>query len=79
MSATTGDKALKPDDTQYVCHTCIGDKVLSKQVENEEEPSEVQLLPFGESNSNAVGLVQPHSSSARRPFRTSLSASRIAR
>ena len=35
MSTTTGDSALKPEGPQYVCHACIGDKFLAKQVEKE--------------------------------------------
>ena len=35
MPTTTGDSALKPEGPQYVCHACIGDKFLAKQVEKE--------------------------------------------
>ena len=35
MSTTTGDNHLKPEEPRYVCHACIGDKILAKQVENE--------------------------------------------
>ena len=33
--ATTGDSGLKPEGSQHVCHACIGDKFLAKQVEQE--------------------------------------------
>ena len=35
MPTTTGDISLKPEEPQYVCHACIRDKFLSKQVEKE--------------------------------------------
>ena len=35
MPTTTGDSALKPEGPQYVCHACISDKFLAKQVEKE--------------------------------------------
>ena len=35
MSTTPGHSALKPEGLQYVCHACIGDKFLAKQVEKE--------------------------------------------
>ena len=35
MPTTTGDRALKPEGPQYVCHACIGDEFLAKQVEKE--------------------------------------------
>ena len=32
---TTGDSGLKPEGSQHVCHACVGDKFLAKQVEQE--------------------------------------------
>ena len=32
MLAATGDDPLKPDETRFVCHGCIGDKLLAEQV-----------------------------------------------
>ena len=35
MPRTTGETTLKPEEPQYVCHCCIRDEFLAKQVEQE--------------------------------------------
>ena len=36
---------MKPERTQYVCHACIGDKFLAKQVEKEGTREECNYCP----------------------------------
>ena len=40
MSATSGFNDSTPEGSRYVCHACIGDEILTKQVEDEGTPAE---------------------------------------
>ena len=56
MSTSTGVNRLNPEESRYVCHVCIGDQVLTKQVEEETTPAECSYCQLTKPALTLAGL-----------------------
>ena len=56
MSATSGFNDSTPEGSRYVCHACIGDEILAKQVEEEAAPAECSYCQLTEPALTLGGL-----------------------